>query len=86
MYGFGEFKIVANICMEKKNPLPNGINSDFKKPKEMTCNLNVFSCARLSPTQCLLLHNYLKGDGFAINLKGNMEEWEEHRFRNPIWV
>lgn len=32
MYGFGEFKIVANICM-KKNPLPNGINSDFKKPK-----------------------------------------------------
>ena len=34
MYGFGEFKIVANICMGIKNPLPNGINSDFKKPKK----------------------------------------------------
>lgn len=75
---------IQNCCKylygKKKNPLPNGINSDFKKPKEMTCNLNVFSCARLSPTQCLLLHNYLKGDGFAINLKSSMEEWEEYRF------
>lgn len=33
MYGFGEFEIVANICIEKKNPLSNGINGDFKKPK-----------------------------------------------------
>lgn len=34
MYGFGELKIVANICMGKI-PLPNGINSGFKKQKNM---------------------------------------------------
>lgn len=76
----GNSKLLQIFVWKKKNPLPNGINSDFKKPKEMTCNLNVFSCARLSPTECLLSHNYLQGDGFAINLKSRMEEWEEHRF------
>lgn len=48
--------------------------------------LNVFSCPRLSPTQCLLLHNFLKGGGFAINLKSSVEEWEELRLWNQIWV
>lgn len=42
--------------------------------------LNVFSYARLRPTQCLLLHNFLKADGFAINLKSSVEEWEGHGF------
>lgn len=42
--------------------------------------LNVFSCSRLNPTQCLLLHNFLKGKGFAIILKSSIEEWKEHRF------
>lgn len=31
---------IQNCCKYlygKKTPLPNGINSDFKKPKTMTC-------------------------------------------------
>lgn len=45
MYGFVEFKTVANICMgNKKNPLPNGINSDFKKPKKKKNDLLLFWC------------------------------------------
>lgn len=41
---------------------------------------NVFQCFRLSPIQCLLLQNFLKGKGFTVNLKNSMEEWEEFGF------
>lgn len=46
--------------------------------------LNVFSCSRLNPTQCLLLRNFLKGKGFAIILESSIEEWKEHRFEHSF--
>lgn len=46
--------------------------------------LNVFSCSRLNPTQCLSLHNFLKGKGFAIILESSIEEWKEHGFEHSF--
>lgn len=77
---------IQNCCKYlygKRNTLPNGINSDFKKSKLWHA---VFGILWLyfgildEPYTMLTVQNFLKRKGFAINLKSGMEEWEEHGF------
>lgn len=81
---------LLQIFVWRKKTLPNGINSDFKKPKYMTCISLVFWVYfhvlgwALCSAYCYMI--FLKGGGFAINLKGSMEEWEEQRFCHQTWV